>query len=181
MASIDKNVGAFQAPAGLRAKVVGAVNLERKLASTDLDTLNAAYVNVIRNHPVGGICVFGARTLSRTTQLRYVPVRRNLIYIKDNVRRLVSPYIFENNDATTWYSVELTIAQFLTNLFNQGGLLGATVNQAFYVICDDTVNTAATIAAGELHVTVGVSLESPAEFIVVNIGQWQGGSTAFEA
>ncbi len=181
IASIDHTVGAFQAPAGLRAKVAGAFNLERKFTTADLDTLNNAYVNAIRNHPIGGICIFGARTFARTSALRYVPVRRNLIFIKDNVQRLVSPYVFENNDETTWTSIEVTVANFLINLWSEGGLTGVTADQGFYVICDGTTNTPATIDAGELHVQVGVALESPAEFIVINIGQWQGGSTAFEA
>ena len=181
IASTDLAAGAWQAPAGLRARLSGAFNLERKLASTDLDSLNANYINAIRNHPVGGICVFGARTLSKSTSVRYVPVRRELIYIKDNVKRLLDPYIFENNDSSTWLSVSTTLTQFLSNEWSQGGLAGATSDQAFYVVCDETNNTPATIAAGELHATIGVALESPTEFIVINIGQWQGGSTAFEA
>lgn len=182
IANTDHGAGAWHAPAGLRwGKTSGAFALERKLSNTDLDTLNTSYVNAIRNHPVGGICVFGARTLSHTTSVRYIPVRRELIYLKDNIKRIVSPFLFENNDAPTWLDVTAQVTQFLTNQWNQGGLVGATSDQAFYVICDNTVNTPTTIAAGELHVTVGVALQSPTEFIVINIGQWQGGTSVFES
>ena len=44
-----------------------------------------------------------------------------------------------------------------------------------------TNNTAATIDQGIVNVTVGVALSYPAEFIVINLSQWTGGSNAVES
>ena len=176
----DLQAGAYKAPAGLHARLSGVVALERKLASTDLDTLNDSYINAIRQHPVGGIVVYGARTLSRTSATRYVSVRRSLNYVKDNVKKLCEFAVFENNNATTWSMVTTRIANFLTQYWQAGGLNGRSTQEAFYIVCNASNNTAPTIAAGELHVEVGVAVLSPAEFVVIKIGQFDGGATTFE-
>jgi phage tail sheath protein FI len=181
IATTDLQHGPFKAPAGLGARLNGVVMAERVLSGTDRDTLNDANINAIRTHPLGGIVVFGARTLTKSTAIRYVNVRRNLIYIKTNIKLLSEFAIFENNDSTTWSLVSQRIAQFLTGWWQAGGLRGDTIDQAFYVVCDETNNTQQTIDAGELHATVGVSLEEPAEFIVIQVGQWQGGQSAVSA
>jgi phage tail sheath protein FI len=177
----DLRFGPFKAPAGLGARIGGVVSTERLLTSGNRDDLNDAYVNAVHQHPTGGIVIFGVRTLSRTAATRYVNVRRNLIYIKDNVKRLIEFALFENNDETTWTNVQQRVAQFLTAWWQSGGLRGASAQEAFYVVCDETNNTSQTIDSGELHVEVGVSVEQPAEYIVINIGQWQGGQSASEA
>jgi phage tail sheath protein FI len=43
------------------------------------------------------------------------------------------------------------------------------------VVCDDSNNTPSTVANGEIHITAGVALQSPAEFVVLQISQYQGG------
>jgi phage tail sheath protein FI len=65
-------------------------------------------------------------------------------------------------------------------LWASGALKGNSSADAFYVICNTTNNSQATIDAGEIHVEVGVALQTPAEFIVINVGQFTGGSTVTE-
>lgn len=181
MINTDLRFGPYKAAAGLGARIQGAVNIERPLSAGDRDSLNDNNVNAIRLHPTGGIVVFGNRTLSRTAATRYIAVRRNLNYMKDNIKKLVEFAIFENNDPTTWSLCAQRVTQFLTTWWQAGGLRGASTQEAFFVVCDDTNNNATTIDAGELHIDVGAAVEEPAEFIVINIGQWQGGQSAIEA
>jgi phage tail sheath protein FI len=54
---------------------------------------------------------------------------------------------------------------------NQGGLRGDTAAQAFYVKCDVENNPNESIAQGEVHIEVGVALQYPAEFVVINLSQ----------
>jgi hypothetical protein len=178
--STDVRRGPFKAPAGLDSRVVGAVNLERKHTDQDLDDLNDANVNAIRNHPAGGIVVFGARTLKKTGSDRQISIRRNMIYLKKNSQLLTEFAIFEPNNSTTWGLIRDRLERFLTDHWSRGGLKGDVASEAFYVLCDETINTVQTIDAGELHVEVGVALVYAAEFIVFKIGQWEGGQTAFE-
>ena len=54
---------------------------------------------------------------------------------------------------------------------SQGGLRGATAPQAYFIKCDADNNTTQSIANGEVHIQVGVALQYPAEFIVIDLSQ----------
>lgn len=170
----DASKGVFKAPAGIGTGVNGVVALERSFSSTDLDTMNTSTtpVNPIRNIPGAGISVMGSRTLLQDgTAHKYVNMRRSLIYIKKNLENLTQFAIFSNNDEVLWAQIRTVIGVFLNNYRNQGGLRGATAAQAYYVKCDAENNTATTIANGEVHIQVGVALEYPAEYVLIDLSQ----------
>ena len=119
-----------------------------------------------------GIAVMGARTLLQDgTANKYVNMRRSLIYIKKRLRDLTEFAIFENNDERLWAQIRSSIIVFLNEYKNQGGLRGTTPAQAFFVKCDAENNSSAQIANGEVHIQVGVALQYPAEFIVIDLSQ----------
>ena len=170
----DAYRGPFKAPAGLAATLSGIVASEKSFSAAELDTLNSgsAPVNPIRQVPGAGFAVMGARTLMQDgTANKYVNMRRSLIYIKKQLKNLTQFAIFENNDEKLWARVNTLLGGFLNEYRNQGGLRGATPAQAYYVLCDATNNTAQSIANGEVHIQVGVALQYPAEFIVINLSQ----------
>jgi hypothetical protein len=180
MLATDKRVGPFQTPAGLEAKIVDAVALEHSFTNDELDLLNqgnllsGAYypVNAIRNLPGAGIVVMGGRTLKQdNTANRYVAMRRSLIYIEKKLNDLAQFAIFETNDETLWARLTTVLGNFLNDYRNQGGLRGENADAAFFIKCDAENNTPATIAAGQVYVEVGVALEYPAEFIIINLSQ----------
>lgn len=183
----DKAVGPFKAPAGVTAGVKGAISLERAFTSADLDALNTGIytsggstvygtaVNAIRNVPGAGIVVMGARTLQQDgTANKYVNMRRSLIYIEKRLSDLTKFAVFQNNDYKLWAQLNTVITAFLTEYSNQGGLRGQTPSQSFFVKIDSQNNTAQTIASGEVHIQVGVALQYPSEFIVINLSQITG-------
>ena len=117
----------------------------------------------------------GARTLLQDgTANKYVNMRRSLIYIEQSLKNLTEFAIFENNDARLWSRINTVIGVFLNQYRNQGGLRGATAADAYYILCDATNNTAASIASGAVNIQVGVALQYPAEFIVINLSQITG-------
>lgn len=61
-----------------------------------------------------------------------------------------------------------------------GALVGATPEQAFYVICDESNNPPSSVAEGKLIVDIGVAPSRPAEFVVFRISQWQSGDSTSE-
>jgi phage tail sheath protein FI len=77
-------------------------------------------------------------------------------------------------------SINTRLTTFLQAFWNAGGLKGRTAKEAFFVICNDTNNTPASIENGEVHVQIGVALQTPAEFIVIEVSQFTGGSTFTE-
>jgi phage tail sheath protein FI len=170
----DATTGPFKAPAGLTANVAGVVALEKSFTSTELDTMNASAtpVNPIRQIPGAGLSVMGARTLKQDgTANKYVNMRRSLIYIKQTLQNLTEFALFENNNEQLWGRINTTLTTFLNEYRNQGGLRGTTPSEAFFIKCDAENNPQSTIASGEVHIEVGVALQYPAEFVVINLSQ----------
>ena len=178
MASTDASRGVFKAPAGLTARIAGAVSVPA-LTNAELDSLNSAGapVNAIRFISGSGIVVMGSRTLKTGYVDRYVPVRRTLIYLRKAMVDLTQFAIFEPNDPSLWRRIDSALSSFLTNFWSQGGLRGNTPAEAFFVKVDADNNTIATIDNGEVHIEIGVALQRPAEFIIIKIGQFDGGTT----
>ena len=176
----DASRGVFKTPAGYGNRVALAVALESSPSNTDLDNLNtgAVPINAIKQVPGTGIVVMGGRTLNNTPNYRYINVRRSLIHIKKEAERLSGFAVFENNDARLWAQLRVVLSNFLANYWNQGGLKGTTQAQAFYVKCDSTTISPSDILAGRVNIEIGVSLEYPAEFIVIKLGQLTGSASA---
>jgi phage tail sheath protein FI len=170
----DATRGVFKAPAGIATSLTGIVAVEKSFTSAELDSLNSgvAPVNPIRQIPGAGLAVMGARTLLQDgTANKYVNMRRSLIYIRKQLKNLTEFAIFENNDERLWAQIRTSLGSFLNEYRNQGGLRGATAAQAYFIKCDAENNSAAQIANGEVHIQVGVALQYPAEFIVIDLSQ----------
>lgn len=174
----DASRGVFKAPAGLQARLAGAVSVPI-LTNAELDTLNsaAAPVNAIKFVSGSGIVVMGSKTLKPGYVDRYVPVRRTLIYLRKALTDLTEFAIFEPNDTALWRRLDSTVSSFLTQFWAQGGLAGTTPANAFFVKVDSTNNPQSSIDNGEVHIEVGVALQRPAEFVIIKIGQFDGGTT----
>jgi hypothetical protein len=173
----DGSRGVAKAPAGLGTSLGGVYGVEPTgvLTNTDQGTLNDTNVNCLVSVPGYGVVIWGARTLSQFLVTRYVPVARTLIYLATEFVALTRFAVFEPNDWVLWGSLFSVLNQFLSSFWQSGGLQGLTASDAFYVLCDATVNTPQSIQQGIVNVEVGVSLQYPAEFVVIKIGQWAGG------
>lgn len=179
MSRVDSTIGVFRAPAGIVAQISNAVGMDTKFSDTDQGDLNVANINVIRPVQGQGMAIMGARTRKLYGADRYVSGRRTLIYIKESLRRSTQFGLFENNDQRLWSQLIMTAERLLRPLWEAGGLRGANATEAYFIRCDSTINTPALIQAGQVRMEVGVSLEYPAEFIVIRVTQFEsGGNTA---
>jgi phage tail sheath protein FI len=178
----DRTRDVFKAPAGLLTRIGGAVSVA-PLTNANLDSMNtaAAPVNAIRYVNGSGIVIMGARTLKQGYVDKYVPVRRTLIYLEKTLQDLTRFAIFEPNDGRLYRQLTAVCENFLNSFWRKGGLRGNTAKAAYYVICDGTNNTLQTVDAGQVNISVGVSLQRPAEFVVINISQYDGGVTVTTA
>lgn len=176
IALTDATRGLQKAPAGTTSRIAGALSAQVQLTNTDLDSMNVAQVNALRQLPGNGVVVMGARTLKPGSSDRYVPIRRVLNYVKKNVINLSQFAVFEPNTTQTRQQVESVIEDFLRDCWHRGMLKGASPQQAYYIVCDGSNNTATSVSQGIVNVEIGVSLVTPAEFIVISIGQFEGGA-----
>ena len=171
----DAVTGPWKAPAGLGNSLAGVVGTERVVAHADLDLLSLGHVNPIRLFPGAGFVIWGSRTRKKAQTDKFVPVRRALIYLAKSLRDSTAWVPFEANDENLWRTVESTIESFLNGVWQLGGLRGRTPAEAFYVRCDSTTNTAASIEAGQVNIEVGVAVQTPAEFVVIKLSQSEAG------
>lgn len=180
---IEQNVA--KAPAGYAADIRGALGLSVNINDATIGDfytgVRTPQVNCFKAIPGGGIVVYGARTLTKIGADRYIPIRRTLNYLRETLDNLTKFAVFEPNDQRLWARIRGVISSNLSSFYNEGGLKGANAAQAYYVVCDETNNTPTSIDQGVVNVEVGVALQYPAEFIVINLSQWSGGSNAVES
>jgi hypothetical protein len=173
----DARFGVQKSPAGVTIPVQRVASTELPFQNSNLDTLNTNGVNIIRNVSSYGVCVMGARTLLTNVPNRYVSIQRTLMSITRNLEEITQIAIFENNNSTLWATLSAIVTQYLQGIWQQGVLQGDTADQAYFVECDSGNNTPTSIASGEVHIQVGLALNSPAEFIVIDINQMASSST----
>jgi len=173
----DSSRGVYKAPAGVSAALSNVVQVP-VLTNDDFSTVanSNPYVNIIRLVS-GAYCVMGARTIYSITSDKYVPIRRSINYLSSALKEVTAFAVFEPNDAVLWSKVTSVVNSFLYDYWRSGGLAGATAPAAFYVKCDADNNTGTSVSNGELRIEIGVALEQPAEFVIIRIGQINGGST----
>lgn len=170
-----------KAPAGSNVEVRNALGLLTKFTESETGSLYNTYnVNMLKAIPGGGIIINGARTLTKNTPDKFIPIRRSLNFLKQAMKDVTSFAVFEPNDERLWNRLNMVTSSLLSEFWRAGGLKGANADQAFYIVCDSTNNTATTINNGEVHIEVGVALQYPAEYVVINISQWTGGSNTVE-
>jgi uncharacterized protein len=169
----DNERGVHKAPAN--EVIRGALNATLQITKGEQDTLNPSGINCIRTFPGRGVRVWGARTLSSDPAWRYVNVRRLFNYVEASVERGTQWVVFEPNDADLWARVRRDVGAFLTGVWRDGMLFGASPAEAFFVKCDGENNPQDVRDRGQLIIDVGLAPVKPAEFVVFRFSQWAGG------
>jgi len=94
--------------------------------------------------------------------------------VEQSLKNSLQWVVFEPNDQALWAAVSRDIAAFLTTLWSQGALFGATAQEAFFVTCDASNNPLETRELGQLFIDIGLAPVYPAEFVVIRITQKTG-------
>ena len=170
-ARVDAGRGVHKAPANER--ILGALGVEHSLTDADQNTLNADGVNLLRVFSEGTV-VWGARTLlannAADRTYMYVNVRRLVNYIEESLQEGLRWAVFEPNNLALRQQISRSVRGFLDRVWRDGGLFGATADEAYYVRFPEIFNTDADRALGRLTVEIGLRVTYPAEFIIVRIG-----------
>ena len=175
----DNQYGVHKAPANIAIR--GALGLQHRLTDIEQGPLNLKGLNVLRvfqgqAQPM----VWGARTTATDRSWQYVNIRRLFLFLEESIQEGIRWAVFEPNNLQLWQKLKRTITEFLSRVWRDGALFGATANEAFYVRIDEVLNPDSTRALGRLYIEIGVRPSYPAEFIIVRIGIWQGGTEVNE-
>lgn len=172
IAANDSFKGVWHAPANVSVASVSAVN--SAISDTEQENLNiwpddGKSINAIRKFTGKGILVWGARTLDGNSgEWKYIPVRRLFTYIEESIQKSTAWAVFQPNNTNTWVKLEAQITNFLSNLWRDGAMAGATTEEAFFVNVGKGVTmTQDDINNGYLIIEVGIAAVRPAEFIVL--------------
>jgi phage tail sheath protein FI len=174
-ARTDTTRGVHKAPAN--EPIRGVVDLSYRITRGEQETLNPAGVNCIRYFPAEGVRIWGARTLAaEASEWRYLNVRRLFSMLKESIGDGTRWIVFEPNDELLWRSIRRDINAFLTRVWRDGALMGATPGEAFFVKCDAETNPPDVRDAGMVVAEIGVAPVKPAEFVVFKLSQSSIGS-----
>jgi hypothetical protein len=164
---LDRERGAQHTPAN--TLLADAVDLTAALDERQESLVHAAGINLLRCRPGRGLEVWGGRTLDPDRLRRFVAHRRLLHRLVRAIRRVAEPLVFEPNGPELWFALVRGISSVLLEAWRAGGLKGATRDEAFRVICDETTNPPDAIDAGQLLCEIDLAPAAPMEFITVRL------------
>lgn len=165
----DNKIGVHKSPAGVEAGLKGVVGVETELSDAEIGALNSANINCIIPKTGRGIVVWGARMLQPNGDRQFVSDIRLDMYVEESIKNLTEWAVFEPIDDQLFNKLEGQLCDFFNGLMADGSIKGATPEEAYYVICDDTINTDPNSSTVEIE--VGYAKKKPAEFIVTKISQ----------
>ncbi|MBR4585750.1 MAG: phage tail sheath family protein [Bacteroidales bacterium] len=170
-AATDSRAGVWQAPANI--SIASVCGLTELISDAQQDKMNVAdngkSVNAIRFFKGKGYLVWGSRTLlGNDREWKYVNVRRFFNYVEQSLKNSTAWAVFQPNDANTWIKIQCQIESFLTTLWRDGALAGATPDKAFFVeVGLGKTMDSNDILDGNLKVRIGLAAVRPAEFIIL--------------
>jgi phage tail sheath protein FI len=107
-----------------------------------------------------GFVMWGQKTAQqKKSALDRISVRRNLLFMENNIEIALFPFTFENNTVQTRLRVFSLIDNFLAGVQAGGGLTD------YEVVVDETNNTPTIIDSNQMNVDVYVQPTRTAEFI----------------
>jgi uncharacterized protein len=121
-----------------------------------------------------------ARTLSRDPRWRQLSVRRLVTMIRRTLLRQMQWAVFEPNDARLRDEVQRLLQGYLRQLFRANAFRGRTPSEAYFVRCDESLNTAQVVDSGSLLCQVGIAPAEPLEFIVLHLSRDGDGTLLME-
>lgn len=171
-ARTDNARGVWKSPANEVVRNITGFNININKAEQDI--LNPVDVNCMRDFrsQQRGLRIWGGRTLSSASEWQYIAVRRTFLFIEQSLDAGLQYAVFEPNGQALWDTVRQSITGFLDGIWRQGGLAGATQEQAFFVNVGYGITMEqADLDNGRLIVEVGIAPLFPAEFVIIQISQ----------
>jgi hypothetical protein len=166
IAQRELTFGVQHGPANVLAAEV--VDVAELVSPARHDELHTAGINVYLRER-DGIRLTAARTLSRDPAYRQLSVRRLVTMIRRTLEQRMQWSVFEPNNSSLRAEVRHLLQGYLRQLFTAGAFRGATEDEAFFIRCDEVLNSPRIIDAGQLIAEVGIAPAEPIEFILLRL------------
>jgi len=164
----ERAFGVPHGPANVLAAEV--VDVDDAVSPARHDELHQQGLNVYLRER-DGVRLSAARTLSRDPSYRQLSVRRLMTLIRRTLERQMRWAVFEPNNESLRAEVVRQLDSYLRRLYRAGAFRGATEKEAFFVRCDETLNTPYVVDSGQLLAEIGVAPAEPLEFILLQLAR----------
>lgn len=126
----DQLTDPWFAPSGFRRGVIFDVqDVEFRLTENQMDNLYDNFVNPINYFGSNGVCIWGQKLLYPVDQkTNRVNIRRLIVTVKSEVRRLARQYLFEPNISANIDAFRNGIRDYLSNIRANQGLYNYSVD-----------------------------------------------------
>jgi len=142
---------------------LNVVNVVEKLTADQRDDLYEVNVNPIASFPAEGIVVFGQKTLQATpSALDRINVRRLMIFLKKEVRKIANGILFDPNQRVTWNRFLNQVDPFLASIKNRFGL------SDYRVILDSSTTTPDLVDRNIMYAKILLKPTRAIEFIALD-------------
>jgi hypothetical protein len=165
LARTDRVSYPWFSPAGTRrGQILNVVSLTQNLTETQQDNLYDNKVNPVATFVGEGTILFGDKTFAAaTSSLNSINISRLVIYLKRTLTPLARGILFEQNDALTRNRFSNAADSILRDIQSQRGV------NAYKIICDESNNTAAVIAAKEFVADILIQPIPSVNFVRITI------------
>jgi phage tail sheath protein FI len=177
IAACELERGVWRAPANRVACQIFAVS--ESIGEELAGALHAERINAFRPGPAG-FTLLGARTTSADRDWTHLSVRRLIDWLKLQIAWELAWAPFEPNDPMLWEAMAGLARRRLRQVFEAGGLAGATEEESFFARCDASTTSAPARDAGQVVLVVGVAPALPAEFLVFELVRRAGEDPGLE-
>lgn len=158
----------YKAPAGVRRATLSVVSdIIDNLSDTDAETI---YNSNIPANPVKyisgyGFTIYGQKTMDPTKEFtNRINVSGLVNFITIEGKNLLNPYVFEYTPIGTFQKVQMDLAKLFDSLVSQD-----VIYNDYKIVCDNSNNTAETLANHELHAAVAFRPINVTEYIFLDL------------
>jgi hypothetical protein len=165
LARTDRVSYPWFSPAGTRrGQILNVVSLTQNITETQQDNLYDNKVNPVATFVGEGTILFGDKTYaSSTSSLSSINISRLVIYLKRALTPIARGILFEQNDSLTRNRFTNSADSILRDVQSLKGI------NAYKIICDESNNTAAVIAAKEFVADVLIQPIPSVNFVKITI------------
>ena len=107
--------------------------------------------------------------MSSDPKLKFIPNLTLDYSIRREINDAMQKFEFRNNNEALWVDIAADISGIMETKRLAGAFAGTTKEESYFVVCDSTINTQATIDKGQVICDVGYAANNPAEFIIVRV------------
>lgn len=159
-ARVDNIADPWDAPAGIARGTMAVLDQYKTYNNNEIGKMYDKNINSVRLVRGTGFVMWGQKTAQlKKSALDRINVRRNLLFIENNIEIAMFPFVFENNTVQTRLRAWSIVDEFLAGVQAGGGLT------TYDVVCDETNNTAAVIDSNQMNMDIYVQPTRTSEFI----------------